>query len=276
MDEKTRVMATVSEDGLWLAGAQRLKANRAIVMAAVKQNGMALQYASKPLQANRNVVLAAVKQNGFALRIASMAMRSDRAIVDAAVAQNKQALQFAFWRVKREISEEKYGSRTEPAAKPGDDNDSDNDSSDNDSDDNDSDHAEKKEIGENVGALKKRKVAAKKNKAASAKEKTAPKKAKVSSKKTKDPNAPKKPMSAFFYFMAHTRAATKAENPTATNGEVSTILGLKWKGLSEEDKATFNDAAAEAKDDYKIAFAKYSTSSGSDVKIASAGSDDED
>lgn len=36
----------------------------------------------------------------------------------------------------------------------------------------------------------------------------------------KDPNAPKKPMSAFFYFQADRRSGLKEENPDLTNKEI--------------------------------------------------------
>jgi len=47
------------------------------VLEAVKQNGLALEYASKELQNDRDVVLAAVKQCGEALRYASDELKSE-------------------------------------------------------------------------------------------------------------------------------------------------------------------------------------------------------
>ena len=41
------------------------------MLAAVKQNGMALQFASTELRADKDFVLAAVKQDGRALRYSS-------------------------------------------------------------------------------------------------------------------------------------------------------------------------------------------------------------
>ena len=43
------------------------RADKEVVMAAVQQDGRALQYAAEPLRADRKVVLAAVQQNGGAL-----------------------------------------------------------------------------------------------------------------------------------------------------------------------------------------------------------------
>jgi len=57
------------------------------VLAGVKQNGEALQYASEELRADREFMLAAVQQRGWALKYASQALRADREVVLAAVQQ---------------------------------------------------------------------------------------------------------------------------------------------------------------------------------------------
>ena len=63
------------------------------------------------------------------------------------------------------------------------------------------------------------------------KEKKPPKK-----KRKKDPNAPKKPSSAYFHFSKKMRSKIKEENPTATFGELGKLLGEAWKQVSDEDK----------------------------------------
>jgi len=72
-----------------------LRNDRDFVLAAVKQNGMALKYASANFQADRDFVLAAVKQDGTALVYASAMLRNDRDFVLAAVKQNGMALKYA-------------------------------------------------------------------------------------------------------------------------------------------------------------------------------------
>ena len=69
--------------------------NKNVVLEVVKQNGLALQFASEKLQDDKNVVLEAVKQNGWALAYASENLRDDKDIVLEAVKQNEWALQFA-------------------------------------------------------------------------------------------------------------------------------------------------------------------------------------
>ena len=68
---------------------------RAFVMAAVKHNGFALDYADKSLQEDPEIVLVAVRQNGNALTYADKSLQEDPDIVMAAVRQYGQALKYA-------------------------------------------------------------------------------------------------------------------------------------------------------------------------------------
>jgi len=76
-------------------------------------------------------------------------------------------------------------------------------------------------------------------------------------KKTKDPNAPKRPLSAYMFYSKDVREDTKSENPDATFGELGKILGSKWSGLSEEEKAPYHDQAAKDKERYTEEQAAY-------------------
>jgi structure-specific recognition protein 1 len=76
-------------------------------------------------------------------------------------------------------------------------------------------------------------------------------------KVVKDPNAPKKPMGAYFLWMGEARAATKAANPEATTGELSKVMGVAWKALGEEEKAPFHARAQDEATRYKEAMAAY-------------------
>eukprot|EP00971_Amphidinium_carterae_P064306 1273511-Amphidinium_carterae.1 len=67
---------------------QRYTADREIVLAAVQQNGSALEYAAEECKTDRKIVLAAVTQNGYALQWAAEECKTDRQIVLAAVTQN--------------------------------------------------------------------------------------------------------------------------------------------------------------------------------------------
>lgn len=69
-------------------------------------------------------------------------------------------------------------------------------------------------------------------------------------KKTKDPNQPKKPLSSFMLYSAALRATIKAENPEFSIGDIGKELGRRWKELSSEDKAPFENDAKRLKAEY--------------------------
>ena len=93
---KELVLTAVTQNGMTLQYASaELQADKEIVMAAVQQDGFALEYASAGLKADREIVMAAVQQNGEALLYASAELRADREIVMTAVQKNGWALQYA-------------------------------------------------------------------------------------------------------------------------------------------------------------------------------------
>ncbi|KAJ1441048.1 hypothetical protein B484DRAFT_415307 [Ochromonadaceae sp. CCMP2298] len=61
-----------------------VRADPVIVMAAVCNNGLALQWACKELQGDRGTVLAAVASDHTALRLASAELKTDEEVVRAA------------------------------------------------------------------------------------------------------------------------------------------------------------------------------------------------
>jgi len=104
-------MATEELRGLWLQKVNEARnkagmafmglptvarADREVVLAAVAQDGRALQFASDALRGDRDIVLAATTQSGFwALKGAGEALRSDKEIVLHAVTKEPTALEFA-------------------------------------------------------------------------------------------------------------------------------------------------------------------------------------
>jgi len=87
IDNQAIALESVKTDGL--------QPERELVLAAVQENGIALQFASGGLRADRQVVLTAVRQNGAALEFAAEHIRADREVVLAAMAQDPDALKFA-------------------------------------------------------------------------------------------------------------------------------------------------------------------------------------
>ncbi|KAM9320963.1 high mobility group protein B1 [Gastrophryne carolinensis] len=78
-----------------------------------------------------------------------------------------------------------------------------------------------------------------------------------SKKKFKDPNAPKRPPSAFFLFSSEFRPKIKAEHPGASIGDVAKKLGEMWNNTSQEDKVPYEKKADKLKEKYKKDVAAY-------------------
>ncbi len=70
-------------------------------------------------------------------------------------------------------------------------------------------------------------------------------------KKKKDPNAPKRNMSAFFLYSNDVRATVKEDNPEAKFGDIAKIISRQYKALSEKELAKYQKLAAEDKERYQ-------------------------
>merc|ERR1712146_481231 len=73
-------------------------------------------------------------------------------------------------------------------------------------------------------------------------------------KKAKDPNAPKRPPTAFFLFGSHLRRVAGAEKINAAT------IGAKWAEMTPEQKAPFEQEAARTKQKYDDELARYRAS----------------
>eukprot|EP00971_Amphidinium_carterae_P120335 2384464-Amphidinium_carterae.1 len=95
--ERQRALANVKRDGFSFLRdvPERYRADREIVLEAVKKNGRALAFAAKECKSDREIVLGAVQQDGHALECAAEECKADSAIVLAAVQQNGHALEKA-------------------------------------------------------------------------------------------------------------------------------------------------------------------------------------
>ncbi|GAA5825678.1 hypothetical protein JCM10212_002149 [Sporobolomyces blumeae] len=100
-------------------------------------------------------------------------------------------------------------------------------------------------------------------------------------KAKKDPNAPKRPLSAYMHFSQAKRAEVKEENPDVSFGEIGKLLGQKWKDADASERAPFEEKAKEDKARYEREKSEYD---GGDAKPApkkkaakkKADSDDDD
>jgi len=96
MMSKGEVIEQVEVNGFQIQNHdKKWRADKDIVLAAVRNNGRALYYASDDLKDDQNVVLAAVSNDGRALDFATKKCRSDKLIVLAAVNNNPLALYYA-------------------------------------------------------------------------------------------------------------------------------------------------------------------------------------
>ncbi|XP_021965203.1 high mobility group protein B2 [Folsomia candida] len=75
--------------------------------------------------------------------------------------------------------------------------------------------------------------------------------------KTKDPDAPKRPLSAFFLFSGEMRPKIRQENPGLSLGEMGKELGKRWASIDATSKKKYEKAAAAAKEEYQKKMAKY-------------------
>lgn len=79
-------------------------------------------------------------------------------------------------------------------------------------------------------------------------------------RRKKDPNAPKRPMSAFLKYSQTRRRAVKAENPDMLNTDISRLLGEMWRNATEEEKCPFVEQELIERAQYKEKMSAYKNS----------------
>ncbi|KAG0459889.1 hypothetical protein HPP92_023017 [Vanilla planifolia] len=82
-----------------------------------------------------------------------------------------------------------------------------------------------------------------------------PKKKKLS---RKEPTKPKKPPTAFFYFLEDFRKSYQEENPNVKSmREIGKVCGEKWKTMNFEEKVEYYDIATEKRANFEKAMMEY-------------------
>ncbi|KAG1699136.1 hypothetical protein DVH05_014053 [Phytophthora capsici] len=71
------------------------------------------------------------------------------------------------------------------------------------------------------------------------------------SRKKKDPNAPKRALSAYFFFCNDVRQEVRDENPNKKITEIATLLAERWRALPEKKRTKYNKLHEEAKLKYQ-------------------------
>merc|ERR1711970_791950 len=85
-------------------------------------------------------------------------------------------------------------------------------------------------------------------------------------KKEKDPNKPKRALSAFFYYANEERPKVRAANPDFSVGEVAKELGRQWGELTEDEKAKHEESASRDRARYDREMTIYKSGGGSPMK----------
>jgi len=86
---------------------------------------------------------------------------------------------------------------------------------------------------------------------------------KTEKKKEKDPDAPKKPKSAYLFFSLEERELLKKEQPSLNFGDVGKLIGERWKRIKPEAKNKYQKMAEEAKAKYDAELKAYQASTSS-------------
>jgi len=76
-------------------------------------------------------------------------------------------------------------------------------------------------------------------------------------KAKKDPNKPKRNMSAFFLYSCANRASVKEKNPDATFGGLAKIISVEFKALSDKERKKWDKKAVKDKERYDEAMKVY-------------------
>lgn len=93
--------------------------------------------------------------------------------------------------------------------------------------------------------------------------KISPKK-KSSGKKKKDPNAPKRALTAFMYYSQVMRPKLKEEQPELSFGDLARAVGKKYREMSEQEKEKYEDMAKKDKERYGKQMSNYEAPEPSD------------
>ncbi|KAL9016545.1 MAG: hypothetical protein Q9185_006122 [Variospora sp. 1 TL-2023] len=87
--------------------------------------------------------------------------------------------------------------------------------------------------------------------------KTKASKAETGGKRKKDPNAPKRGLSAYMFFANDNRDSVREENQGISFGQVGKVLGEKWKALNAKQREPYEAKAKADKDRYEREKASY-------------------
>lgn len=91
---KNVVLSAVSNNGLVLEFSHKHQKDKEVVLEAVRNNGFALKFADEELKDDEEVVLEAVRNNGLVLEFASDRLKNDEDIAFESIKTTPEAIQF--------------------------------------------------------------------------------------------------------------------------------------------------------------------------------------
>ena len=68
---------------------------------------------------------------------------------------------------------------------------------------------------------------------------------------SKNKDAPKRPITAYFFYLKERRESLKKEKPSLDNKEILKAIGVEWNELSKEKKKKYETMANEDKKRYE-------------------------
>ncbi len=74
---------------------------------------------------------------------------------------------------------------------------------------------------------------------------------KAQKRSKKDKDAPKRPLSAYFFYIQERREALKKEKPDLDNKELIRTMGEEWNKLTDEEKKPYTKKAEADKKRYQ-------------------------
>eukprot|EP01006_Ploeotia_vitrea_P044245 TRINITY_DN66820_c6_g2_i1.p1 TRINITY_DN66820_c6_g2~~TRINITY_DN66820_c6_g2_i1.p1 ORF type:complete len:157 (+),score=109.53 TRINITY_DN66820_c6_g2_i1:385-855(+) len=95
-------------------------------------------------------------------------------------------------------------------------------------------------------------------------------------KRKRDPNAPKRAMSAYLFFGQEMRQKIKDEFPDAKSPEIMTKIGARWREMNDEDKQPYVKMADKDKQRYALQKAAYESKLAAEADMAQSSSEEED
>jgi len=91
----------------------------------------------------------------------------------------------------------------------------------------------------------------------------------MSTKTTQDkPTPPKRPLSAYFIFMAENREKVRSKHPDKPQAALTKIMAETYRKLNDKERAQYDDKAKKMKAEYEKEFAAYVAKYGQPAKKA--------